>query len=87
MQVDEPLGPLQTDSTTGNAPTQEDEGDMDVGAPHLPPLQQPVLPFVHDVLGAHHWGAGHQLMDTDQAGEQQQEADEQQPQQQHDFGK
>ena len=88
MQVSEPLSTLQTDSASISDPAQGDqEVDMDVAPPQPPPIQQPALPFVHDVLGTHNWGAGHNMMETEQDGQQQEEAQDQQPQQQPDYGK
>ena len=89
MQVEQAPSMLQTDSasgTGGNDKPEVDETVMDVAPPQPPPLQHPALPFVHDVLGTHHWGSGHHLMDTGQDNQQQNEA-EMQPLQQDNHGK
>ena len=76
MQVEQAPSMLQTDSAPGAGGSDKQEADetvMDVAPPQLPP--PPALPFVHDVLGSHHWGSGHHLMDTGQANQQQNETD------------
>ena len=89
MQVEQAPSMLQTDSAPGAGASDKAEGDetlMDVAAPPLPPAHQPALPFVHNVLGTHHWGSGHHLMDAGQANQQQNET-EMQPLQQDNHGK
>ncbi len=68
---------VQTDSGSGSV--QGEEMGVAPPVPVPPAAPQPVLPFVHDVIGTHNWGEGHHMnVDTEQP-EQQPQA----PAQQH----